>query len=293
MWKNYKKYLKVNGKYYCRDCAKKLYGGENKRISQLKNGKSFEQWCIENNRQDVLDRWDYELNDYKPNEISYSSNKKQWLKCPNIIHGSELKNLSHFTSGYEGSIKCNQCNSLGYLYPQILDLWSNKNKKSAFEYSSMSLKKVWWKCPDNKHKDFLREISRSNIRDFRCPSCQFSKGETCIETFLLNNNIIYIPQKEFDGLLGVGNGNLSYDFYLPDYNLLIEYQGEQHERYIKGFHKSKKDFRTQVEHDRRKKEYTQNNNIKLLEIWYWDYDNIESILQKELSLINLQKAMVV
>ena len=78
-------------------------------------------------------------------------------------------------------------------------------------------------------------------------------------------------------------GNLSYDFYLPQYNLLIEYQGEQHEKYVKGFHKSKRDFERQQEHDRRKKQYAIDNNIKLLEIWYWDFDNVEDILNKKIN----------
>lgn len=47
-------------------------------------------------------------------------------------------------------------------------------------------------------------------------------------------------------------------------------------------HKSKKDFQRQQEHDRRKREYAIQNNINLLEIWYWDYDNIEKILKSEL-----------
>ena len=38
------------------------------------------------------------------------------------------------------------------------------------------------------------------------------------------------------------------------------------------------------EHAKRKREYAKNHNIKLLEIWYWDYDTIEEILNKELDL---------
>ena len=89
---------------------------------------------------------------------------------------------------------------------------------------------------------------------------------------------------KYDSLIGLGGGNLSYDFYLPDYNLLIECQGIQHESYTKGFHKTKKDFERQLEHDRRKREYAKQHNIKLLEIWYYDMDNIEDILIKELEL---------
>lgn len=118
----------------------------------------------------------------------------------------------------------------------------------------------------------------------RCPVCAESKGEQIIRKYLEKYNIIYEPQKEFEGLLGLGNGNLSYDFYLPSINLLIEFQGQQHEQYIPGFHSSKKDFEKQLEHDARKKEYAKENNMKLLEIWYWNFDNVEDILAKELKI---------
>ena len=43
-------------------------------------------------------------------------------------------------------------------------------------------------------------------------------------------------------------------------------------------------FARQQEHDRRKREYAKQNNIDLLEIWYWDYDNIEDILSNKLNI---------
>ena len=43
------------------------------------------------------------------------------------------------------------------------------------------------------------------------------------EKLLKDNNIKYETQKRFDWL-----GHQSLDFYLPDYNIAIEYQGEQH-----------------------------------------------------------------
>lgn len=119
-----------------------------------------------------------------------------------------------------------------------------------------------------------------------CKYCNISHGERQIEKYLLNNSMNFIPQKEFDGLVGLGKCNLSYDFYLPTYNLLIEFQGEQHKHYIKGFHKTYNDFIKQQEHDRRKREYANSHNIKLLEIWYFDFDNIEEILEKELYLVD-------
>lgn len=116
-----------------------------------------------------------------------------------------------------------------------------------------------------------------------CPYCyKLSSGEQIISNFLKSLNIEYVPQKTFDNLLGVGSGKLSYDFYLPQYNLLVEYQGQQHEKPIEYFG-GEEQFKKQQEHDRRKREYAKQNNINLLEIWYYDFDNIESILLQKIN----------
>ena len=88
-------------------------------------------------------------------------------------------------------------------------------------------------------------------------------------------------QKKFNNLFGINNGLLSYDFFLPKYNLLIEYQGEQHDRPIKYFG-GEEQFKIQKEHDNRKRKYAMKNNMQLLEIWYYDFDNIENILNSYL-----------
>ena len=67
-YKNYNKYVKENGETYCNKCSMDL--------GKLKKTKSFKQWCIENDRQDVLDRWDYDKNNKKPDEIPYRTKKK-------------------------------------------------------------------------------------------------------------------------------------------------------------------------------------------------------------------------
>lgn len=114
-----------------------------------------------------------------------------------------------------------------------------------------------------------------------CPMCNASLGERKIARFFDINNIFYKTQQPFDKLIGVGGGNLLYDFYLPQYNLLIEYQGEQHERPIEYFG-GVEQFEKQIEHDRRKREYAIEHNIYLLEIWYYDINNIENILKETL-----------
>lgn len=115
-----------------------------------------------------------------------------------------------------------------------------------------------------------------------CPKCNESKGEKRIAKYLKENNIKFKPQKKFNDLLGVGSKQLSYDFYLPLYDILIEYQGEYHDG--TAGNQTEKEFEIQKEHDKRKKKYAEEHNIELLEIWYWDYDKIENILSQELNI---------
>lgn len=117
----------------------------------------------------------------------------------------------------------------------------------------------------------------------RCPKCQISssKGEQRIEKFLMQNKIEYVAQKKFKELLGTGGGKLSYDFYLPTHNFLIEYQGAQHKRCF-DFFGGESRLKNQQIHDNRKREYAKSKNIKLLEIWYYENDKIETILENNL-----------
>ena len=131
--------------------------------------KSFYQWCIENDRQDVLDRWDYELNGCSPKDICYSTNKKYWFNCDKQPeHKSELKSISNFTNGREGCISCNQCNSFAQWCidnnrKDVLDRWDYElNKCSPWDISYSTHKKYWFKC--DKHSEHKSELK--NIKNF-------------------------------------------------------------------------------------------------------------------------------
>lgn len=156
---------------------------------------------------------------------------------------------------------------LNKINPNILVLSNYINNKHKIKCQCLLDNEIWWSTPNNL------------LRGSGCPECNQSKGEKRIEKYFKKNNIPFVSQKEFNNLVGVKGGNLSYDFYLPQYNLLIEYQGEFHDG--NGNYYVKQNLKCQQEHDKRKREYAQINNIKFLEIWYWDYDNIEKILDKE------------
>lgn len=121
-------------------------------------------------------------------------------------------------------------------------------------------------------------------RGINCPTCHKSrsmpKGEERIFDYLSKNNILFIHGYEFDDLYGVNGGNLSYDFYLPTENLLIEYNGEQHYYPVKYFGGEEK-FKKQIEHDLRKSNYAKLHNYDLLIIPYTQYKNIEKILSNK------------
>lgn len=173
--------------------------------------------------------------------------------------------------------------------------YCNGNGKLSYEYVKEQIEKVGYKLLSNEYINSRRKLliqcnkgheyeatfpSFQNGR--RCPICNISNGERKIMKWLDDSAINYIYEKMFYGLIGLGGRNLSYDFYLPNYNLLIEYQGEFHDGTVTGNHKYIFDLEKQQEHDRRKREYAENNGYELLEIWYWDFDNIEKILEKEI-----------
>lgn len=116
--------------------------------------------------------------------------------------------------------------------------------------------------------------------------CIQSTAEYNAIKYLNRYNINYECQKKFDDLVGIGGGKLSYDFFLPDYELLIECQGQQH-FYSMGYIGGKKRFERQVEHDKRKREYALDHNYELFEIPYWEYNNIESVLEEKIGSLQL------
>ena len=241
--------------------------------------------------------WDFEKNEVNPYHIYRNSRLKVWLKCANTnYHPSNLYVCDQFVRMIEtrksNKYPCPYCSHKGKnkIHPKdsfaqwgidtfgedfLEKYWSNKNTLDPYEIYKGSEIKIWIKCLECNDSYYIR--CANFTYGYRCNICNKSKGELVIREFLYNNSIEFIPQKTFNDLVGLGNGYLSYDFYLPKYNLLIEYQGIQHKEKMEYFG-GNEGFAIQQEHDKRKKEYAEKNNIQLLEIWYWDFDNIDKIL---------------
>ena len=159
----------------------------------------------------------------------------------------------------------------------------------SFEYTLLSKyvgihDPIIIKCPQNHIYETSFNIFKSN--GCRCSHCKASKGEVQISNILERYNINNIKQFTFDDCKYITY--LPFDFYLPKYNILIEYDGIQHFEPTDFAGKGEKWAREQFEKnkikDTIKTKYCQDNNIKLIRIPYWDFNNIEEILIKELKL---------
>lgn len=75
----------------------------------------------------------------------------------------------------------------------------------------------------------------------------------------------------------MGNGKLRFDFYLPYFNILVEYDSLIHFKQVPKFHKNRQDFIHAQENDRRKNSYALAKSIKLYRIPEWELMNIKNL----------------
>ena len=100
--------------------------------------------------------------------------------------------------------------------------------------------------------------------------------------------IQFDPQKKFEGCTNLKVGRycrrLSFDFYLPELNAVIEYDGEQHFEPIKGRGGEEKFKKIQI-YDEIKNKYCKDNGIKMIRIPYTiKFDDILLLLKNELGI---------
>jgi hypothetical protein len=218
-------------------------------------------------------------------KVVYTNNcTKVKIICP--IHGeTEQTPNSHLKSEYG----CKLCGEDASSVKQRLskdEIVSRSNiiHNNKYSYCLDGFKntesKIKITCP--KHGEFL-QVTNEHLKGKGCPLCKTSKGELKIRKILEDNKIEFVPQKKFDECVGKRR-RLPFDFYLPVYNICIEYDGKQHFELIKGWGGEYKLKLTQ-DSDTIKTNYCKTNNIKLIRITY--NESIEDILQS----ILVQKSM--
>jgi hypothetical protein len=106
----------------------------------------------------------------------------------------------------------------------------------------------------------------AHLRGAGCPRCNESKGEKVVAELLTQYNLKFKEQKRFKGLRH--KQPLKCDFYVPEINTVIEYQGEHH--YGIGIHADRDTEGLYQIRDQIKRDFCKANGIHLIEIPYWE-----------------------
>ncbi len=123
------------------------------------------------------------------------------------------------------------------------------------------------------------QAPHNHLQGNGCHQCKKSKGEKIISRFLNKLNIYYQSQKIFDQCRN--KRSLPFDFYLPNHNLCIEYDGRQHYKPIEKW--GGNNYLIEIQkNDQIKNEFCKENNINLLRISYQEFKSIEQILESKL-----------
>jgi len=212
------------------------------------------------NIDDVINKFrEVHGNRYDYNKFNYIDNgSKSIIICP--LHGEFHQSPWTHIKGH-GCPSCSgnkKMNNIEFI--NAANKVHNKNYIYDFiDYKNMH-SKVKIVCP--KHGDFL-QMAQTHIKGAGCPKCNQSKGEKLIEMYLNNNQINFIPQKKFDDCKHINH--LIFDFYLPDYNTCIEFNGIQH-YFVVDIFGGKESLEINKKRDKIKEEYCKSKGIKLIVI---------------------------
>jgi hypothetical protein len=159
------------------------------------------------------------------------------------------------------------------------NIWGNEE----FDYPNLNYKNTHTKIKikHNKCGNIYEQTPGNHLSGQYCPYCCSSKGEKIIRKWLIEHNIRFIEEYWFEDCKNIKV--LRFDFYLLDYNILIEYDGLQHfyPACFNGieYEIAEKNFEANNTNDIIKDNYCLENNIPLLRIPYWENKYINEILE--------------
>ena len=256
---------------------------------------SFVQYHIDNTDKDFLAKYWSEENNIDPFTIAPQSNTpKILIKCQSVNYHLYSISPANFTRGRrcpyceEGKKKTHYLDSLGYKYPQIINIWSDKNKHSPYVFRCNSHEKIWLKCEKGEHEDYLRTIKDYTVSGaVNCPMCTKERKVSYIEENVQNYilSLGYNLKCEYGCSIIAINPKtgfkMPYDNEIPELKLIIEVHGIQHYE-LSGWHitQSKtsgktpeEEFQYQKQKDLIKKDYAINKGYNYLEVPYWAFES--------------------
>lgn len=263
--------------YPFKDCCDKCAGKKTSEVSYYKRREKswslLEKHCKEKHYTLITNK--NEFTDVKM-QIRYI--------CP--IHGEMSSSMDNMIRKGCG---CSKCRDAFIGLTNILDVdyveeyinninnnvWINKS-----EYKNSTTHNIDILCGKCKNKIFTTSFNnykRAGVN--QCFSCsnKASRGEELIASILNKYNIDFIPEYRFDDCRD--KRSLPFDFYIPLYNLIIEFDGQHHYEN----HENWSNFEITKKHDEIKNDYCYKKNINLLRIPYWDGNNLEEIILNKIN----------
>jgi hypothetical protein len=157
-----------------------------------------------------------------------------------------------------------------YTIDDLIEFAEGKNGYCLSKEYTTSDKYYTWKC----HQGHEWDAKWTNINNQRnwCSSCTVFRSESICKKIIeeyFDNRFNFIKSKpKF-------LGGLELDGYCEEIKIAFEYNGEQHYKYMKFFHKGDiKNFEVQQERDIRKIKLCEENSILLIIIPYqYSYEN--------------------
>jgi len=214
------------------------------------------------------DRYDYSLVDYK------NSNKKVKIiynKTGEIFEQTPHRHLN----GAPENIRLSIRKTTEQFIKESNEVHDFKFSYDKTNYVKNQIK-VIITCP--VHGDF-NQNPLSHLQGNGCPSCNESRGEKEIAKYLDKNEISYYRQHKFDDCKNIFQ--LPFDFYLPKYRVVIEFDGIQHYEPL-NFFGGVEYFEKLKNNDKIKNDYCEDNYINLIRIRYNQIDDIYRILYENL-----------
>jgi very-short-patch-repair endonuclease len=221
---------------------------ENISKENFKNAKHFSNW---KNRPD-----------YIPSAPSIFYKDKGWISWSDFLGNNVISNRER-----------------GKRYLSYIDA------KSYLSNYNLSHKLYYMEYIANNNIDFLPKRPEYIYREFwtgyldflGCDGYRTSYGEKRIMEYLVNNNIEFIRERRFKTCKNTKE--LPFDFYLPHYNLCIEYDGEHHYHIVSKY--GGQEYLDKIKiNDKIKNEWCLINNINLLRISYKEKSKISKVLDE-------------
>lgn len=142
---------------------------------------SFSEWCIMHERNDLLDRWDYQRNKCTPNDISAADCTGYWFYCQRGLHESEEYAPCVLTSPNKNKLtgECRKCGSFAQL---LIDCYGDHAIQKYWDYSkntvdpwtlrASSRRKVWIKCVHTDYHGSFDTYTYNIKNGYGCPYCK-------------------------------------------------------------------------------------------------------------------------